>query len=361
MGTATGTGTKTSPLNSIAAAIALAEPEGGATPKRVYVCAGTYDETVTIDSSHDKVKVYGGFTCANGVWTYTGDLPKLAPSTTGVVVTMTNLTSALFADMEIDAQSAPSTPPSTGSAPGASSIAVTVSNSSGVEFRRSKIVAGNGQPGADGVLVPYTFPSAMDLHGNAGSGGTGGAAKVFTCPGGTTTTGGKGGDSPAGDGSPGLPDLGLGLSGSGTTCAAGSAWGAPMVDPGKNATAAGNAAGAQTPGAFMKRPGNPPEGRPGRPVVPAKAVEVAAQGIMRCLGVEVEVEPVAAEVLAEAVGAEAAPARRSSWSNASDPALTLELHDLVVSATGGQRRHAELLGQVRQSLTVFGNGRRRRR
>ncbi len=163
-GTATGVGTKASPLNSIAAAIALAAPEGGATPKRVYVCAGTYGETLTIDSSHDKVKVYGGFTCANGVWTYTGDLPKLAPSTTGVVVTMTNLTSALFADMEIDAQSAPSTPPSTGSAPGASSIAVTVSNSSGVEFRRSKLVAGNGQPGADGVLVPYVFPWRRDLQ-----------------------------------------------------------------------------------------------------------------------------------------------------------------------------------------------------
>ena len=158
MGTASGAGTKASPLNSIDAGITLAVMQGGATPKNVYVCAGTYDETIAIAASRDKVSVYGGFACAD--WSYTGALPTLAPSAQGVALTLTGLTSALFADLEIDAQSAPQTAPDAGSASGASSIAVVASGSTGVEFRRTKIVAGNGQPGADGVLAGYTFPSA---------------------------------------------------------------------------------------------------------------------------------------------------------------------------------------------------------
>ncbi|HTB77611.1 MAG TPA: hypothetical protein VK762_30415, partial [Polyangiaceae bacterium] len=194
-GTANGLGTKASPLKSIDAAITMAVPEGGVTRKNVYVCAGTYDETITITAARDKVRVFGGFRCSD--WFYTGALPTLAPSAAGVPLTLTGVTSALFADLEIDAQSAPSSPPATGSASGASSIAVVANGAMGVEFRRSKIVAGNGQPGADGVLVPYTFPSATDLRGNAADGGAGGPAKPYTCPGGLTTTGGKGGDSPS--------------------------------------------------------------------------------------------------------------------------------------------------------------------
>ena len=69
-GSASGTGTKTSPLNSIDAGITLAVTQGGATPKNVYVCAGTYDETIAIGPSRDKVQVFGGFSCAD--FSYTG-------------------------------------------------------------------------------------------------------------------------------------------------------------------------------------------------------------------------------------------------------------------------------------------------
>ena len=257
-----GTGTKTSPLNSIDAGITLAVTQGGATPKNVYVCAGTYDETIAIGASRDKVQVFGGFSCAD--FSYTGALATLAPSAQGIPLTLTGLTSALFADLEIDAQSAPQTVPATASAPGASSIAVLANGATGVEFRRTKIVAGNGQPGADGVLAAYTFPSTTDLRGNAADGGAGGPAKLFTCPGGLTTTGGKGGDSPAGSGDPGLPSLDGGAGQTSAQCVGG------VTNPGIGAVPgpAPNGSGAASAGAFASsvwQPGGGAQGGAGSP------------------------------------------------------------------------------------------------
>jgi hypothetical protein len=256
MGTANGLGTKASPLKSIDAAITLAIPEGGVTRKNVYVCAGTYDEMITITAARDKVRVFGGFKCSD--WSYTGVLPTLAPSVAGVPLTLTGVTGALFADLEIDAQSAPSSPPDAGSASGASSIAVVAYGATGVEFRRSKIVAGNGQPGADGVLVPYTFPAVADLHGNAADGGAGGPAKLYTCPGGLTTTGGKGGDSPSGSGDPGLPALNGGAGGTSAQCVGGTIGGT-----GAAPASAQNGSGASAAGAFSSVVWMPAAGTPG--------------------------------------------------------------------------------------------------
>jgi hypothetical protein len=256
MGTANGAGTRASPLKSIDAAISLAVPEGGVTPKSVYACAGTYDETITITAARDKVRVFGGFRCLD--WVYTGAVATLAPSAAGVPLTLTGLTSALFADLEIDAQSAPSTPPGTGSASGASSIAVLANGATGVVFRRTKIVAGNGQPGADGVLVPYTFPSAADLRGNAADGGAGGPAKLYACPGGLMTSGGKGGDSPAGSGDPGLPALGGGGGDTSAQCVA-NVIGGVGASPGS----ASNGNGASSTGSVAGSAWQPGAGAPG--------------------------------------------------------------------------------------------------
>ncbi len=259
-GTASGAGTKASPLDSIDAAITLAVPEGGATPKRVYVCAGTYDEKIAIGVARDDVKVFGGFTCANSTWTYTGALATIAPSTQGVPLTLTGLTSALFADLEIDAQSAPQAPPppDAASASGASSIAVVANGATGVEFRRTKIVAGNGQPGADGILTPYTMlPTAAGLHGSAASGVTGGQGGGFACPGGGGTRGGNGGDAPGGSGNPGIPALAQG-SGTAAQCASGTGG-----SDGANALAAGPGAGAQTPGTLLDATWQPAGGTNG--------------------------------------------------------------------------------------------------
>jgi hypothetical protein len=257
-GTASGAGTKASPLNSIDAAITLAVAEGGTTPKRVYVCAGTYNEAIALTTTRDKVKVFGGFSCANSLWKYTGTLSTIAPTSQGVALTLTGLTSALFADLEIDAQSAPATPPDGGSASGASSIAVVANGSTGVEFRRTKLVAGNGQPGANGVLVPYTFPTVADLHGNSADGGAGGPAKPYTCPGGLSTTGGKGGDSPAATGDPGLPALGGGAGGTSAQCVGGTNGGA-----GASSSSAQNGNGAGSAGVFAASTWQPAVGASG--------------------------------------------------------------------------------------------------
>jgi hypothetical protein len=219
-GSATGAGTRATPLRSIDAGITLAlgEADGGP-PKRVYVCGGTFDETIAVDATRDGVQLFGGLRCTD--WKYTGERTALAPSSPGIALTLTALTGAMFVDFEVDAQSAPRMPPATTSAAGASSVAVLANGARGVEFRRAKIVAGDAQPGAGGALTPLTFPSLADLQGNAGSGGTGGAAKAFTCPGDLVTlvtTGGKGGNAPAGQGDPGLPALGGGLGGTTLDC-----------------------------------------------------------------------------------------------------------------------------------------------
>src|ERR1019366_5798990 len=250
-GALNGTGTKASPVGSIDTGLTLAtrEADGGA-PKIVIVCSGKYDETITVDATRDRVRVFGGFQCANSTWTYSGaasSIPTLAPSAQGVPLTLTGLTGALFADIEIDAQSAPSTPPDAGSASGASSIAVVASNSMGIEFRRAKIVAGNGQPGADGVLVPYVFPSTTALLGNAADGGAGGPANAFACPDGQTTTGGKGGSAPDGNGDRGLPMLGAGAGGTSDQCFNQNQGGGT----GASANAAGSGAGAISFGSLI--------------------------------------------------------------------------------------------------------------
>src|SRR5450432_704180 len=276
-GALNGTGTKASPVGSIDTGLTLAtrEADGGA-PKIVIVCSGKYDETITVDATRDRVRVFGGFQCANSTWTYSGaasSIPTLAPSAQGVPLTLTDLTGALFADIEIDAQSAPSTPPDAGAASGASSIAVVASNSMGVEFRRAKIVAGNGQPGADGVLVPYVFPDVTALRGNAADGGAGGPAKSVSCLGGFTTVGGKGGDSPAGSGDPGLPSLDGGAGGTVSQCLS-SIGGAP----GASASIASNGSGALSAGTIAAGLWQPAPGTPGTIGLPGKA-EAGGAGV----------------------------------------------------------------------------------
>jgi hypothetical protein len=237
-----GDGTKASPLKSINAAIAAAKDRaGGGARRRVYACGGTYAEAIAIDATHDGTQLFGGLHCAD--WSYTGEKTAIAPASPGIALTLSSLTSALFVDVEIDAPSAPQTSPPTASASGASSVAVRADLATGVEFRRATIAAANGQPGASGVLNAYTFPSTTDLLGNPASGASGGAAKVFACPGGLTTTGGKGGNSPAASGDPGLPALMGGAGGSTAQCVSGQGG-----SPGASASVAANGAPAATVG-----------------------------------------------------------------------------------------------------------------
>ncbi len=118
-----------------------------------------------------------------------------------------------------------------------------------------------------------------------------GRRRSLTCPGGMTTTGGKGGDSPAGDGSPGLPNLG---------------WGSRDRHRVRSAFRTRQAATAgrtrahrlrETAAARRRRehsswaPGSPPEVRPARRVVRAKAEEAEALATTLHLAVAAVVAP----------------------------------------------------------------------
>jgi hypothetical protein len=263
-GSAAGDGTRAAPLRSIDAAITLANSQDAGAPKAVYICAGTYDETISIDATRDGTRIFAGFSCSD--WSYPGTRAVVAPTAAGVPLTLMGLTSALFADIEIDAQSGPQTPPATASAPGASSIAVVANGATGVEFRRAKLVAGNGQPGANGVLLPYAFPGPVALRGNAADGGAGGPANSYACPGSAVTTGGKGGDFPNGSGDKGLPALGGGSGSSSDDCVNDGASGS-IGAPAGNAP---NAGGALTFGAFAGATWQPAGGLRGSPGGPGQ-------------------------------------------------------------------------------------------
>ncbi len=227
---ASGDGTRAHPYGTLGHAMDKAEL-GGA--KRVYACgsAGSYAENVVVSAStgRDGLHVYGGLDCTTtpGTWVYSASqLATVAPAT-GYALQVTGLSVGVtFEDFAFEAASAPSTPPSSGA--GASSIAVVISGSTGVVLTRGRIVAGDGQPGAAGVVAAYALPTPLD--GNAGTATAGGAAQSQTCPAGDVTTGGKGGDPPTGDGSPGLPALGGGLAGTNMGCRTGIGVGMDVVN-----------------------------------------------------------------------------------------------------------------------------------
>jgi hypothetical protein len=67
-------GDKTDPAISIAQGIATAAATG---KSRVFICQGSYAETVVLDAAHDGISLYGGFDCING-WTWTGAATAVA-------------------------------------------------------------------------------------------------------------------------------------------------------------------------------------------------------------------------------------------------------------------------------------------
>ena len=204
-GMANGAGTKASPLNSVDAGITLALSGADAgIRKRVYVCGGSYDESIAIDASRDHVQVFGGLHCSD--WSYSGEKTAIAPSAPGIPLTLSSLTDALFVDLEIDAADAPSTAPTAAGAPGASSLGVFVSGSKNVLMQRCTITAGQGQPGQDQTAVAAF--STVAPSGDPGVMLGGGHATPNVCGNGTgTSTGGSGGGPSASgqDGNDGTP------------------------------------------------------------------------------------------------------------------------------------------------------------
>lgn len=247
-------GTKSDPLRTIAQGIAAAKASGR---PRVYVCEGIYDTPVTITQS---IALHGGLSCA---WAIKPDaLPKVSPAK-GIALTVDKVTGAVvLEDFEIVGSSDPN-------AKGESAIAVFVTESKNVTFRRSTITSRSGQPGAKGI-TRSNHSAGPAMIGTASNGGDGGAERVCSClDGKTSSTGGRGATAnsamltTSGSATPSVGGINEGGTGS-SSCAPGNvgenggsgAKGAGSVSPGALTTTGWSTASLGTAGAG----GNPGQG-----------------------------------------------------------------------------------------------------
>ncbi len=137
-GQSNASGTRTAPLASIEAAIERAKNEN---KKKVFVCEGSYAETLTLA---DGVSIEGRLDCSAPDWKLdeTKHVDLAAPSSPAIRAT--NITSAT----RIDGFRVASPDATT---PSGSSIAVLAVDSNGLTFANGMITAGNGMKGDDGV------------------------------------------------------------------------------------------------------------------------------------------------------------------------------------------------------------------
>ena len=253
-GSSAGPGTMASPFATIGQALA-----GVGTHTRVFVCAATYDEKLTVGSTVDGVQVFGGLACpasagsdasADGgaaAWAFTGGHAVVAPTTTGVVLTLTGLTTGVhFENFEFDAAN--------GVNPGDSSIAVFASNAGPSSFTGVTMTGGNGVTGATG-MAGSNYSGAQASAGNPASGALQGPTLTCTCGDGSTSTGGHGGsgDSSApGSGAAGAPVI----SGAPATDGAPGVYGVPNAGQcsngidGASSASVGGGTGATSAGAL---------------------------------------------------------------------------------------------------------------
>jgi hypothetical protein len=191
------TGSKATPVASLAQAIQLAQ----AGSRRVYACAESFAEAIVVPAG---VEIYGGLDCKTG-WSYSDAARTMIAGPADQVPL--KLSSGVEGTTRLENVSV-TAPDAT--IPGGSSIAVIADNVA-AELTRCDLFAGAGQKGADGV-TPLTAPTpgASGLKGsnaclpdNMVLGGAGGvtACDTVTSKGGD---GGKGGitavDSGAGQG-----------------------------------------------------------------------------------------------------------------------------------------------------------------
>jgi hypothetical protein len=252
---ALGNGTRAAPYASIGYAIQNAK---GA--PRVYVCTGSYDETINLGAGTTALTIYGGFGCATPTtWTYApATYPVKVQPTAGVPLTIAGTSATLtFEDIEFDAPK--------GASEGASSIATIVSAATGaVGFTNCTLVADTGAAGANGQTPSTALPPATGGGSPDTGSNNGGAAVLCTCPYGTQSVGGSGGTggiSPT-DGSNGTPGSALnkGTGGTGGPPPKGCTNAAPGVDAPANP---GDGPGASALGAISGTTWTPGSGQVG--------------------------------------------------------------------------------------------------
>ena len=218
-------GTRAKPYKSISAALMKADVT------RVYACAESFTETVTISTGVD---LYGGLDCTS--WVYVGASKKTALTAPAekIPLTLGNATgSAHVEDFAITAVAA--------KAPGGSSIAV-VAKGSTASLTRCDLLSGEGKTGKDGDAGdPNGMSAAAGTAGNNGAdacggdpvnGNPGGVAVANMCGGiDTVSVGGKGGNGDVASGNSGsVGQTGMfGAAGTGEPAAG--AWSCGSAEP----------------------------------------------------------------------------------------------------------------------------------
>jgi hypothetical protein len=192
----TNAGTEGSPLKTIAAGLAKASTLGRS---RVYVCQGSYSETLRVTNA---VSVYGGLACplGDGGWVYgDGGTAQVTGASNAIAFTVDGVDASIAVeDLRVVS---PDAVGQDDAGNGRSSIAVLV-NGSTVSFRRCAFVAGAGTNGADG-MTGSNYEGGTAPAGQSNDGGAGGAGGMIVCGDGTSSAGGMGGSSTPTDGADG--------------------------------------------------------------------------------------------------------------------------------------------------------------
>ncbi|MBX3191968.1 MAG: hypothetical protein KF819_33565 [Labilithrix sp.] len=130
------TGARPKPFATIGAGIAEAKRVG----KRVYVCAGTYHESITVQ---DSISIIGSLDCSTPTWKSSTNATRVeSPSSPAMRATDITSPTRIEGLMLL----APNATASSGS-----SIGLVAERASGLVIARSRIMAGNAASGEDGV------------------------------------------------------------------------------------------------------------------------------------------------------------------------------------------------------------------
>jgi hypothetical protein len=178
---------------------------------RIYICDGLYSEQVNVTAA---VSLFGGLSCAAGVWAYeVGGSAQVSSPSAGVALSVTGVSSGSVTIEDLSFTSASAT------APGGSSIAAWIASSSLVTLQRVTLSAGSGANGADGSTAtnyvgsapaggPQVWSDTSGLFG-AISGGPGASNQCVLSG---SSAGGQGGlGCSASPGSPGLGTAGTAI------------------------------------------------------------------------------------------------------------------------------------------------------
>jgi hypothetical protein len=176
LGVDSNAGTRARPVKTFAKAMQLA----AAAKKRVYACAESFDEAITIPA--DGLAIFGGISCPD--WSRVTGMTELRPATSPVVTIRERKNVRLVGLRAL----APH-----GRAPGESSIAVLLANVAASSIERSELIAGNGSDGRAGrsgaagatgedgrpgenftakCLDPYNDSNFVNHHAFGGAGGS---------------------------------------------------------------------------------------------------------------------------------------------------------------------------------------------